>query len=375
MEYRHFLNNLKLLQVHYLQRLVTPGTIFDGVVGKSQCISPHQTKIVERKMKKLFPKYGPLFVSLAVLLALIGCDKVSRMIEPDDGSQQTIIIDEKDEEKYEEDEGIRYLRKRAEMVITYYKWENNVPRVSFYNCRSNIEIFKPSIRPTNTVSDSDLGTVQLGVHLFDRGRKQYQPYMYIRGADTLWVTTDWDFQFDFPIDSTNETINEIIPDLSRYVPFTISNSPVISNLETEIYIPPSNYITNIQPGQVIDPNQDLTIKVRNLMGLNYRTQKGHGDFRIWIGKSEKLGNSGKTYNTDGFNFKLTEVSDTIVIPSGELLRCIRLKLNADYFRIHLDHLRKIAEVPLYGHDGNPYQTLEVLLRDVHQIEVVFKMGG
>lgn len=323
-------------------------------------------------MKKFHSQCSILFISLAILLTLTSCDESVRMIEPDDDSQQTLIIWEGEPESNPYDIFNGNAQNYARMYIYNHQterisWPDNVINRGFIE----IIVVKRNSEQSDTLTTVDLGSVQLGSFVFERNRTNdgYSSSIMFMSVDSVTIMPEWEFEVSYEIDQNDRNP---IPGLDGTTPFSIRNSPDIRDVSTELDIPDRNVIMNILPGQEIDPNQDFTVQVKCPIGPDSE-RRDFGSFLLMAYEAEEHADGrGVHIHGTGTIFMLTKKSDTIVIPSKELLAFIQDHPNKDFYTIGLNHNRYFAEVPLYDHDGNLYQILKVLMADRHWVEISFK---
>ncbi|MFX0203563.1 MAG: hypothetical protein ACFFCW_46275 [Candidatus Hodarchaeota archaeon] len=232
-----------------------------------------------------------------------------------------------------------------------------------------IIVVKRTSEQSDTLTTVDLGSVQLGSFVFERNRTNDGSSYRIMRIDSVTIMPEWEFKVSYEIDQNDRNP---IPGLDGKTPFSVCNSPDIRDLTTALDIPDRNVIMNIEPGQEIDPNQDFTVQVKCPIGPDSeRRDFGHLLLGAYEAEEHADGRGVHIHGT-GTTFMLTKKSDTISIPSQELLAFIQDHPNKDFYTIGLNHNRYFAEVPLYDHDGNLYQILKVLMADRHWVEISFK---
>jgi hypothetical protein len=307
---------------------------------------------------------------ITIVCLLIGCEESKTIIESDGSGSQSLIIKKNKADaplpaKVEND--IDYL---SEMLISHHhtlvteRIDNMVHGYfSITKDYADIEVFDDTEEPPRATLE--LGTVKLGGLTLERrelsgvGRRNGIPIV---------IKAQYAY---YPYDSGIISEENPLYLLSGPTALTIFGSPDIRAVDTLIDIPECNAIVNLEPGAVIDPNEDLLLQLKHPIGGSQPAFRN--GYIILSDVHITLKENG--YHSTGqirYEFQAPEETDQITIPSETLLEFYNGYKGADLYVLQVFRLDEIAQIPIHDKEGNLISIVSVDFLDDRGIEICFK---
>jgi hypothetical protein len=306
-------------------------------------------------------------LAIVLSLYLASCEKSPTVIDPDKDDFQTLIIKKGKNNPFSREAFEAKLTDEdyyAFMWIGHNKGEQSflpLPDTTGHTwggTYNDVLVQMWSVKDRNDFAFADLGTVNLGETTIPvwRGGGVVK---YEIGGELRELT----HYYQLIIDADDQA-----PLFTGKTPFTISSSPDVQDVATDLDLPDRNLVLNVHKGVVVDPDKDWIIELKyplepDTEGLVLHERSDRYITNDWQDRFDGVSH---------LIIQVTAATNVLRIPSQDLQELKRnSSVNLFTLALHPEP-RVIARVPLDRHDGSLNETLTIVSIQYHFVEFSFQ---